>query len=188
MLKYLLHFLLLFLLSFNICKAQEVTPDSTSSTSIEKIKPPHSPKKAAIYAAALPGLGQIYNKKYWKLPLVYGGIGTSVYFIIRNNRFYNDFFQAYKARVDDDVNTVDIWYPGLPDGVVLQNLETTRNWLEISYIATLGVYLLQIVDATVDAHFFNFDVSDDLSLNVKPYFQPLPNQTAGLTLTLNLKK
>ena len=69
-----------------------------------------------------------------------------------------------------------------------KNLETTRNWLEISYIATLGVYLLQIVDATVDAHFFNFDVSDDLSLNVKPYFHTLPNQTAGLTLSLNLKK
>jgi hypothetical protein len=84
MLKYLPHFLLLFLLSFNICKAQSVSSDSTTSI-IEKDKPPHSPKKAAIYAAALPGLGQIYNKKYWKLPLVYGGIGTSVYFIIRNN-------------------------------------------------------------------------------------------------------
>lgn len=156
--------------------------------SVVKVTEEHSPKKAAIYAAVLPGLGQIYNKKYWKLPLVYGGIGTSIYFIARNNTYYRNFLKAYTARVDEDENTIDVWYPSLPDNVVLQNLETTRTWLEMSYIATLGVYLLQIVDATVDAHLFNFDVSEDLSLNVTPYYQTLPHPTSGLTLTLNIHK
>jgi len=187
MLRQLPIYFILFIASIGGVFAQQINSDSTQ---VETKDQPllHSPKKAAIYAAALPGLGHIYNKKFWKLPLVYGGVGTSVYFIIRNNNFYKSYFKAYKARVDDDPNTVDVWYPSLPDGVVLQNLETTRTWLEISYIATLGVYLLQIVDATVDAHFFDFDVSDDLSLNVTPYFKTMPHQAAGLTLTLNIKK
>lgn len=157
-------------------------------TTIAIEEEPHSAKKAAIYAAALPGLGHIYNKKYWKLPLVYGGLGTSVYFIVRNRSFYNEFLTSYKARIDDDPNTNDFLYSNLSDGQVLENLELTRTWLELSIIATAGVYLLQIVDATVDAHLFDFDVSEDLSLKVNPFYQPLPFETAGVTLTLNFKK
>lgn len=153
----------------------------------------HSPKKATYYAMALPGLGQAYNKKYWKIPIIYAGFGTLGYFIKRNNDDYKTFKNAYKYVLEDET--------GPPPNEMVERydadaekLRTIKDYyrrnLELSYILTGALYLLQVLDATVDAHFFNFDVSKDLSLDVEPYFAPnhgMPiHASKGITLRLKL--
>lgn len=163
-----------------------VEPKGTDVVASENEPYEHSPRKAAIYAAALPGLGHIYNKKYWKLPLVYGAVGTSIGFIIYNTRLYNEYFDAYLTRVDEDPTNDLLFFPGVPDQALLSEVETIRTWVEWSYIALLGSYILQVVDATVDAHFYHFNVSDDLTARITPSLQ-WQNRTQlahGLTLTL----
>jgi len=112
---------------------------------------------------AVPGLGQIYNKSWWKTPLIYGGLGTSIWFIKTNNQNYRDFKQAYSDSFDpsSDNELVEM-YP---------NQETLRRIRDIYYkryqlsiIATAAVYLMNGIEAYVDAHLKNFDVSEDLSL------------------------
>ena len=178
--------LLLIISPTSVCYSQTITGgDSLIKNNTEPVKV-HSAKKATIYAAVLPGLGHVYNEKYWKLPIVYVGIGTSIFFISQNNKYYQDFLTSYKYRVDNDPNTNDLLYSDLTDAEVFSNLELTRTWLEWSYVATIGIYLLQIVDASVDAHLFNFDVSDDLSLNIRPSLIQTQNRMdGGLALTFS---
>ena len=133
----------------------------------------HSPKKATIMSAVLPGSGQFYNKKYWKIPVIYVGFGTLVYFISANQKQYNNYKQAYKYRVDNDPATVDNYLQYSAEGL-LQAKNYYRRNLEISYIFTSVLYMLNVVDATVDAHLFDFDISNDLSLKIQPSFLNSP--------------
>lgn len=126
----------------------------------------HSPKKAARLSALLPGLGQAYNKKYWKIPVVYAALGTSTYFIINNNQEYQKYRNAYIARTDNDSTTVTS-LRFTTENIRLRREYYHRN-LELSVIITAGLYILNIVDAAVDAHLFYFDVSDDLSVRLQP--------------------
>lgn len=139
-----------------------------------------SPRKAVIYSAILPGLGQIYNRKYWKLPILYGGFVGLTYAITWNNGYYQDYLGAYKDYVDDDPSTID-WHNMLPYGltpgsedprwftdVLQKRKDHYRYYRDLSIIATVGVYLLAIVDAYVDAQLFDFDMSPDLSMRVTP--------------------
>lgn len=160
---------------------------TTNSDTIIEIKEQfHSPKKAAIMSAALPGLGQAYNKKYWKIPIIYGAIGTSIFFAVSNNSDYNDFRNALKARVDGDPNTIDK-YEGI---MSVQNLESNLNFhqrnRDLSIIIAGVFYALNIIDATVDAHLFSFPKNDNLSLHLKPTFQltALNQVSNGFSLTL----
>ena len=155
--------------------AQADTPQDTGYV--------HSPRKATLLSAVLPGAGQVYNKKYWKLPIIYGGLGTAIYFIDRNNgdiRFLRDQIIAIQ---DDDPLTVNETSLGVSE---LQTvLDQRKNWRDWSYVATLLVYTLQILDANVDAHLYYFDVSDDLSLSVLPYMDSSVAPSAGLHLSLH---
>lgn len=127
----------------------------------------HDPTTATLRSVVLPGLGQIYNEKYWKVPIVYAGIGGSIYFIDRNTRNYKKFRGALIARNDPD-RTDD--FEGIYNEEQLRTLkETYRRWRDLSYISLVGFYVLQIVDANVDAHLHGFDVSDDLSLRIRPW-------------------
>lgn len=128
---------------------------------------PHNPTWAAFYSAVIPGLGQLYNQKYWKIPIVYGGLITSIYFIDFNSDLYHTYQDAYIARVDEDSTTIDN-FPFYSDANIKELRDYYRRNLELSYIATGVVYLLNIVDATVDAHLFEFDVSDDLGMMIEP--------------------
>ena len=155
---------------------------------------PLSPAKAAFYSAILPGLGQIYNKSYWKLPIVYGAIGTGVYFYINNTNEYNRYRDAYKSRLagfqnDEfyDINNSGI-IPGSPDvsDEALRNAQEyyQRN-RDLSLLITVGLYALNIIDANVDAHLKQFNVNDNLSF--KPFIeqdQTSFNTNFGLTLNL----
>lgn len=135
----------------------------------------HEPKKATLYSAVLPGLGQAYNKKYWKIPIVYAGIGTIIYFIDSNYGGYSDYRQAYdyKTGINTDVSNEII---SIANRYSNENLITIRdNYrrnVELSCIVLALWYGLNIIDATVDAHFFEYDIGDDLTLKVEPTIQP----------------
>lgn len=123
----------------------------------------HNPKKAAWMSAALPGLGQIYNKKYWKIPVVYVGLGVCGYFAWTETVKYRKYKETYRYRLKVDLTATD-WFPNETDNTIKEMKEYHHRNVEISYIAASLVYLLNIVDATVDAHLYGFDVSDDLSM------------------------
>jgi len=145
-------------------------------------KPEHSPRKATIYSAVLPGLGQIYNKKYWKVPIIYIGFASLIYAINWNNDHYVDYKQAYSDIIDDDPTTnsfkdLDIegnWDFNNASQVAqfterLDNAkEAARRYRDLCIIGTAALYAINIIDATVDAHLFNFDISDDLTVNWTP--------------------
>lgn len=160
-------FLLIVLSLFLLCNKLSAQKDSTSilksSFSI------HSPKKAAYFSTVLPGLGQVYNKKYWKVPIIYVGFAVSGYFIYDNTRGYNKFRDAYKKRLDDDPSN-----DNLPEytveGIKIMKDAYWKN-RDLSYIITALIYTLNIIDATVDAHLFTFDMDKNLSLRLDPDLQ-----------------
>ena len=150
----------------------------------------HSPRKATILSAVVPGAGQFYNKKYWKMPIIYGGFGTLTYFLIENTSRYKDYRQALRYRLDDDPSTIDNYPLYSADGLMQAKNYYRRN-VELSYIFGVVLYALNDVDAAVDAHLYDFDIGDDLSLNIQPTVKPMPlygTSYAGLSLTLNINK
>lgn len=139
-----------------------------------------SPRKAVIYSAIFPGLGQVYNRKYWKLPILYGGLVTFTYFVTWNNRYYQTYFEWHRSIIDGDPNTNE-WHTALPYGMTPQSVDQTwftgvlsdrkdyyRYYRDFSFIGAVAVYLLGIVDAYVDAQLFDFDISPDLSMRLAP--------------------
>lgn len=128
-----------------------------------------SPKKATIYSAILPGLGQAYNNKYWKIPIIYGAGGAFLYYTSRWNTKYKKFRDAIEegsSQVDPDPVLIDgrlYEYEILPRG-----RDQYRRWRDLCVLGLGAVYFLNIIDAMVDAHFFYYDVSDDLSLRIEP--------------------
>jgi hypothetical protein len=150
---------------------------------------PHSPTRAAVYSAVLPGLGQGYNRKYWKIPIVYAGFGVITYFIISNTREYKKYREAYTYIASGDSTGIDNDYVGKYDE---QQLLDGKNYykrnMELSYIIGGLWYLLNIIDASVDAHFFDYDISDDLTIRVDPVMlhrQDDYRPVSGIRLTVN---
>ena len=148
------------------------------SISSQKIQKDKSPKKAAIYSAVIPGSGQIYTKKYWKVPIIYGGLVTSAYFVNDNNNQYNEYRDAALLSYETGEEQLGYTYSEL---IILKD-HYKRN-REISYFSFVGVYILNIIDASVNAHLFHFDVSDDISLNIRPYST---FSNTGVSFSLNL--
>ncbi len=183
-------FVLLVLVSCNLY-GQRLEIDTTQITEIQvDTIQPHSPKKATIYSAILPGLGQAYNKKYWKIPLIYAGFGTIGYFIGWNNGFYSTYKQAYSDLTDGDPATdsyldLDVTqYYDLENPTDFNNFKTGlskqseyyRRNRDLLIISMVGFYGLNIIDASVDAHLFDFDISEDLTLNWQPAVKTFENQ------------
>ena len=154
--------------------------------------PKHSPTKATLLSLALPGAGQAYNKKYWKIPIVYAAIGSAFYFARDQEKSFNEFKDAYIARVDDDPNTNDEKYQSVYSNENLLSLiDFHRKNRDLLYVLTGVAYMLNVVDAAVDAHLYYFDVSDDLSANIRPNFQfePMQNRLVpSFTLSLKIGK
>ena len=148
------------------------------SISSQKIQQDKSPKKAAIYSAVIPGSGQVYTKKYWKVPIIYAGLVASAYFINDNNNQYKEYKDAALLSYESGEDQLGYTYSQL---IILKD-HYKRN-REISYFSFVGVYILNIIDASVNAHLFYFDVSDDISLNIRPY-STLSN--TGVSFLLNL--
>lgn len=146
---------------------------------VKEFDPDHSPYKAIMYALVLPGLGQGYNKKYYKIPIVYGAIGGAGYAIIFNTRQYRDASYNY-ALSPDDTNE--------------RYLRYWRRNVELSYIGMILVYALQVIDAYVDAQLWNWDVNDNLSMRVAPSLQPMltparhSGHAYGVTCSIDLRR
>lgn len=139
-----------------------------------------TPRKAVIYSAIFPGLGQIYNRKYWKLPILYGGFVGFTYAITWNNGYYRDYLGGYQDIMDSNPET-NRWQNLLPFGmdpesvdqkwftdVLQQRKDYYRYYRDLSIIGTFALYLLAIVDSYVDAQLFDFDMSPDLSMRIEP--------------------
>jgi len=152
----------------------------SDSIKIKKAIVEHSPRKATVYSAVLPGLGQIYNRKYWKVPLIYGGFATFGYFINFNNDLYIKYKHAYSDIIDDDPNTNSfkelnvnpVYFEADKISQFTERLKRakdgSRRNRDLVVISTAVFYAANIIDASVDAHFFNFDISDDLAINWVP--------------------
>lgn len=176
-------------------KKKELPKEVIIDSIIEVKKPinPLSPAKAAFYSAVLPGLGQAYNKKYWKIPLVYGAIGTGVYFYVTNNKQYNRYRDAYKRRLagftDDEFyfsNGEQLTTPRVTTESLERGQEFYRKNKEISLLVTIGLYALNIIDANVDAHLLQYNVDENLSLAPHYEFNEF-DASNNLGLTLNFK-
>ncbi len=165
----------------------EIPPDIVIDTTAN-VK--HSAHKATIYSLVLPGLGQAYNKKYWKIPIIYAGFGALAYNIAINSAEEKKFTEAYRYKISGDTMPIDNEYVArYPDpNDLLKGRDFYRRRVELSVIFTAALYLLNVVDAAVDAHFFDYDVSEDLSLNIQPVMIKTPQQpygTGGIRLCLN---
>lgn len=169
--------LILFLATGFSAFSQETKSDSIGA---KKPKVEHSPRRATIYSAVLPGLGQIYNRKYWKVPLVYGGFATLGYFINFNNEQYTTYRQAYSDIIDNDPNTTSYMKLNVNPSLLLperisnftEQLRSAKDYWrrnrDLVVIGTVVFYALNVIDASVDANFFNFDISDELTINWVP--------------------
>lgn len=146
---------------------------------------PLAPSQAAFYSAVVPGLGQAYNKKYWKIPIIYAGIGTGIYFYTRNTKDYNRFRDAYKRRL---LGFEDDEFQGISSDRLIDAQKTASRNRDVSIIVSIAFYVLNIIDANVDAHLRQYNISEDLTL--KPNFEVNPINTQpnyGLRLTFNIK-
>lgn len=142
---------------------------------------PLAPAKAAFYSAVLPGLGQAYNKKYWKIPLVYGALGTSIYFYVNNNKKYHEFRDVYKQRLEGYTGDQ---YSYLDNDRLVQAQKFYQRNRDLSALVTVAFYVLNIVDANVDAHLMQYNVNDNLSLKPDWYRNDFTSkQNLGVTLS-----
>jgi len=145
---------------------------SLAQTPVDTTAKVHSVKKATLLSAFLPGAGQVYNKKAWKVPIIYAGFAGMAYLIKFNNDNYRKYNDALIARNDGDSTTVDTEFK---DKYSDENLATLQDYYrsnrDLSIIVTSLIYVLNIIDAHVDAHLYTFNVNDNLSIKVEPEFQ-----------------
>ncbi len=156
---------------------------------IDSVLKTHSPRKAAIRSAIIPGWGQIYNRKYWKLPIVYGALGVSGAVFLFNIGEYRDLRFAVQALSSGDpaeIAKINPLYRGIEINALRSYRDEFRRNIDYSVLAFLVLWGLNVVDASVDAHLKSFDVSPDLSFNIKFGKSPLAG-TTGLSLVLSIK-
>lgn len=146
---------------------------------------PLAPAKAAFYSAVLPGLGQVYNKRYWKIPIIYAGMAAGVYFYKQQDDDYDRFRNAYKRRL---AGYSDDEFQGISNDRLINAQKSAQKNKSISIIVTAAFYLLNIIDANVDAHLQQYEVSEDLSLNPNfNYNQFNAKPQYGVSLTYKFK-
>lgn len=152
---------------------------------------PLAPSRAAFYSAVIPGLGQAYNKKYWKIPIIYAGIATGAYFYIQNNNDLNRFRDAYKRRIagfTDDEFFGDGDTPLVSTDRLINAQRTAQKNKDYSVVTIIAFYALNIIDANVDAHLKQYDISEDLSIGPDINLQTFDLKPSyGLSLRFKLE-
>lgn len=179
--------------------------DTISNQEADTLRIIHSPSKAALMSAILPGLGQIYNKKVWKVPVLYAGLSANAYFLIH----YAILFRDYQKGYVDYTNYIGALGGEQPDQSVVNKIlpdnkyvrqasdisaalvyykDQYRRLRDLNILVMSGIYLINIIDATVDAYLFNYDISDNLTLRVEPVMinTVAYHSSVGIKLTFNL--
>jgi len=177
--------------------AATTTADSVKAAKKAKKLAPPSPKKAATRSAIIPGWGQVYNRSYWKVPIVYAALGVTTYILVDNLKTYREYRSAYTIRYNSSLPPPDTDSTGYDD---LEEIYKTispesiraardqfRRYIDYSVLFFLVFWGLNVVDASVDAHLKSFDVSPDLTFNIKPCYSEMAG-TSGLSLVLNIGK
>ena len=161
-------------------------PYINSISTVSKV----DPKKAAMFAAILPGLGKVYNKQHWKIPIVYGGFIMFGHYINHNNNLYHTFRNAYISETDNDPNTINP-YPQFAESSLQRNAEQFRRNRDFVMILMSIYYLVNIVETHVSAHLREFDVNDELAIKIRPSSfsaSQFSSQSLGLSIIIPLNK
>ena len=172
--------------SINIYSQSGIDSIYISPRKIKLINDPLTPSKAAFYSSVVPGLGQIYTRRYWMIPIIYGGLGASAYYFDYNKKEMNKYRTAYKRRLSGyfDDEYIDI----IPENdKLLEGMKFHRRYKDFSFMFLVGTYILNIIDANVGAHLLQFNVNEDLSF--KPYIDNNYfnfSQSAGIKLNVNI--
>ncbi len=157
----------------SIIAGDTAVPKMTLAVPELKREPFITPKKKAMFSAILPGLGQIYNKQYWKLPIVYGGLGVAGYYLVKNTDDYNKYRKIYAGRLSGREEYFQMESQYNLEQIKLKQDEA-REYRDLTVLFTVLGYGLQIVDALVFAHLKDFDISDDLAMQIRPTLTPNP--------------
>ena len=174
-----------------VIKDSATSKKSKTDTTKKKV---YDPKVAARRSAIIPGWGQAYNKKYWKIPIVYAGLGVTGYIFVNNIKIYKEYKFAYAARVkaepptldSTDYNQLDNIYKVLSPNSIRSARDEFRRYVDYSALIFIILWGLNVVDAAVDAHLKNFDISPDLSLQLRPGYSDMA-RTNGVSLVLTFK-
>lgn len=176
--------LLILILSISFVSAQKLELD-TLTRKQRLIKDPLTPSKAAFYSTIVPGLGQIYTEKYWKVPIIYGGLGIATYYYLYQTEQMNSFRDIYKRRIagyTDDKYANRIFQ----NDQLIQGMNFHKRYRDLAVLYFMGFYLLNILDANVGAHLMQFNVNNQLTL--RPQLEPnLLNTDMNYGFTLNIK-
>ena len=181
-------YILIFLLSFSVSAQKKDTLEigtgrvmiETDTLANKTSYDPLAPSRAAFYSAVLPGLGQAYNKKYWKIPIIYAGMATGIYFYVQNDKDYDSFRDAYKRRLagfTDDEYYGDGENPIISNDRLIDAQKSAQRNKDLSIVVTVVFYLVNIIDANVDAHLKQFNVTDELSLEPTIDLNPIQIET-----------
>ena len=178
--------ILLVLFSINLFGQQngalKIKPQDSLATKKIHIDP-LSPAKAAFYSAVLPGLGQAFNKQYWKIPVIYAGLGAGVTIYSWQHKQYNRYRDAYKRRI---LGFTDDEFPDLTDATIIDAQRYHKKNRDLALLGTALFYILNIVEANVSAHLAQFNVNEDLTLN-PIFYQDEFSYKPKVGLTLNYK-
>ncbi len=144
-----------------------------------------SPRKASFYSAVLPGMGQVYNGKAWKVPIIYTGAAVLVYYYNFNNNKYHEYKDNYLRKIANDPNNpVDPKFRYASEERILYYMNYWRRNRDLLVLGIVGLYLANIVDATVDAYLYDYNISPDLSLRITPVLEPFsPQGTTGIKVS-----
>ncbi len=162
-----------------VCAQEPITPTK-----------PHSPKRATTYSAILPGLGQVYNKQAWKIPIIYALGGATAYVAISNYQNSIKFKTEYYNRIEGKTADLLPDYATYSDESILALHQAYDKNFQLGVMLTAAVYLLNVVDAMVYGHLFDFDINDNLSGRIVPFTQPTFNSLSpniGMTLSIRIK-
>lgn len=184
-----LHIGLVFLIfcSLNL-SAQEELKASAADTVLADSSEVHSVSKATWLSTALPGAGQYYNESYWKMPILYAGLGACIYMAVDNHRAYRRYLNAFFIRIDSTATVTDRYVGIYSERELIELQNIYRDWRDLAIIIGALVWALNVVDAHVDAHLYDYNVNDDLTLKIEPNLFYVNNFPAvGLRLSLNLQ-
>lgn len=163
---------------------EEPAPDQQAYDSLKGIVAPFqpNPKKSAFYSCILPGAGQLYNRQYWKVPIIYAGVAASVSFLIFNSTEYQRYRRGYVARINNP-NVVDEFTAQSRTANQLKTLQDAyKDQLDLTYLLTGLGYTIQVLDALAFAHLKNFDVSKNIAVRLKPVMTPIGRPALGLVM------